>query len=125
MASRKITADQIHERLKKLEDRANVAAYIILDAAGQHIGSVRFHYPRDGAGRLTCSAADWSLPVPADDAERHAWTRWQLGWADGYGYDKHTAATGGMTIGTVRIVGQGNGWDSQLRAAGYQVLQAV
>jgi hypothetical protein len=124
MPNRKLTADAIHDRLKKLEDRANVAAYTILDAKGEHIGSVRFHYPKSGEGRLTCSCADWAMPRP-EGATSDDWTRWQLGWASGFGYDKHTAAMASMTIGTVKITDGGERWDSQLRAAGFQVIQAV
>lgn len=122
---KKPTANEIHARLKTLEDRANVAAFVVTDHEGKHIGSIRFHYPRDG-GKLTCSAADWSLPVPTDGEDRDAWTRWQIGWASGGGYDKHTAAMHNMTIGAVKIDGKGGKrWDNQLRDAGYNVIQAV
>jgi hypothetical protein len=121
----KLDPDALHARIQKLEDKANVEAFVILDATGQHIGTVRFHLPKDGAGRLTCSAADWSLAIPADAQEREKWTRWQLGWANGYGYDKRTAAMGGMTIGTVTLADQGRRWDAQLQAAGYRVIQSV
>lgn len=124
--SKKPTANEIHARLKTLEDRTNVSAYVVTDANGQHIGSIRFHYPRDGAGRLTCSAADWSQEGPSDGEEREAWTRWQIGWDDGAGHDRHSASMHNMTIGTVKIDGAaGPTWDAQLRAAGYNVIQAV
>lgn len=124
--AKKPTANEIHARLKTLEDRANVAAYVVTDKDGKHIGSIRFHYPRDGAGRLTCSAADWSLPIPGDGHARDEWTRWQIGWDDGAGHDRRTAAMHNMTIGTVRIDSKGGKrWDAQLRDAGYNVIQAV
>lgn len=125
MARKTITADKIHDRLRILEDRANVSAYVILNAQGHHVGTVRFHHPRDGAGRLTCSAADWTIPVPENGNDRASWTRWQLGWANGYGYDKRTAAMVGMSIAGVKLKDNGHGWDSQLRDAGLIVVQAI
>lgn len=123
--ARKLTADQIHDRIRKLEDRTNVSAHVVLNANGDHVGTIRFHYPRDGAGRLTAICADWTLTLPTDAAAYEAWTRWQIGTASGWGYDKRTAALGGLTVGVVTFAPQGYCWDSQLRAAGYQVIQAV
>lgn len=124
--AKKYTADEIHARLKALEDKANVAAYVVLDKDGHHIGTIRFHRPPAADGKLTCSAADWSKNGPTDGDDGNAWTRWQIGWASGTGHDKHSAAMHHMTIGDVKIDGTiGPTWDRQLRDAGYSVVQAV
>lgn len=122
--ARKITADDIHRRLRALENRANVSAYIVLNAKGDHVGTVRFHYPRDGAGRLTVMVADWSAVRPEGETFQ-TWTRWQIGTASGGGYDKHTAACYRLTVDGYRFRDEGKCWNNQLRDAGYTVLQAV
>lgn len=121
--------ERIHNALRRVDQKANVAGYIVLKGA-DHVGTVRFSYPRDGAGRLVALAADWTAERPRreDDPTRadfENWTPWQYGWASGGGYDKHTAALSGMTIAGVRIRDDGHGWNNQLRDAGLTVLQAV
>lgn len=120
--------ERIHNALRAVDKKSNVAGYIILDSAGEHIGTVRFSYPRDGAGKLQALAANWSAERPRDaagNADFTNWTPWQYGWASGGGYDKHTAALSSMTIGTVTIADSGYDWSHQLRDAGYRVIQAV
>lgn len=56
----------------------NVSAYVILKD-GKRVATVAFKYPKDGAGRL------------------YAYVHWigtemARGFANGYGYDKHSAA---------------------------------
>jgi hypothetical protein len=114
--------------VRAIEQKANVSAHIVLDAAGEHIGTVRFSYPRDGAGKLHAVAADWSTERPRKEngeADFETWTPWQYGYANGGGYDKHSAAVSGMTIGTVTLKDDGHNWYNQLRDAGYRVIQAV
>lgn len=128
MSKKSIKADRIHDALRRLDQKANVAGYIVLDAAGEHVGTVRFSYPRDGMGKLIALVADWTVERPhnaAGEPDFAEWTPWQYGWASGCGYDKATAAVGSMTIGTVKFVDQGFNWDHQLRDAGYRVIQAV
>lgn len=120
--------DRIHAALHHLDEKANVAAFVVLNPAGAHAATVRFSFPRDGAGKLQCLAADWLAPRPlAVDSlpDFETWTPWQYGCASGCGYDKCTAAMSGMTIGGCKIHDGGERWDSQLRAAGYTVIQAV
>jgi len=104
-----------------LKTKANVQAFAIFDGDGDHVGTVRFIPPQDGASRLTCAAADWSSAGDGDEHEK--WTRWQLGW--GGGHDKRTAAMAGMTIGGIKIHHEGERWDRQLRAAGYVVTAST
>ena len=120
--------ERIHNAMRAIEQKANVAGFVVLDAQGEHVGTVRFSYPRDGAGKLKAIAANWKAERPRDDkgeADFTNWTPWQYGWANGGGYDKHTAALSGMTIGTHRIVDSGERWDNQLHKAGYRVLCGV
>lgn len=128
MSKKTVKAARIHEALRSMDRKANVAGYVVIDQAGEHIGTVRFSYPRDGMGRLQALAANWKAERPKDDKgepDFTNWTPWQYGWASGCGYDKATAALGGMTIGTVTLQDQGKDWSNQLRDAGYRVLQAV
>ena len=120
--------ERIHNALRAIERKANVSAYIILEANGLHVGTVRFSYPRDGAGKLQCLAADWRATRPRKpdgSADFETWTPWQYGYANGGGYDKATAAMAGMTIAGCRIVDDGYHWHDQLRKAGLTVIQAV
>ena len=121
--TKKNTADQIVRAVRRIEDRSNIRAYVIL-RDGAHVGTVRIQFPRDGAGKLHACAADWTLDMP-EGVDFKDWTRWQYGWATGYGYDKATAALGGMTIDGVRLADQGHHWSDQLRKAGLQVIQAI
>jgi hypothetical protein len=106
-----------------MERKANVSGYIVLKGA-EHVATVRFSYPRDGAGKLVAMVADWMLAKPEDVDFRH-FTRWQYGWANGYGYDKASAAVSGMKIDGITLKDDGWSWDRQLRDAGYQVIQAI
>ncbi len=123
MGTKAIKADKVHEHLRKAENRANVAAYIVMRGA-EHVATIRFHFPRDGAGKLIAFAADWTLPLP-ENVDFKKFTRWQYGWATGYGYDKRTAAVSGMTIAGVTLKDQGWDWSHQLREAGLTVIQAI
>lgn len=117
---RKMTADAIMKQVRALEDRANVSAFIILDASGKHIGTVRI-FP---GARLRAAVADWTVEMP-ENVDFSKWTRWQYGWANGGGYDKASAAMDGMHIGAVTLDDNGRGWQNQLLAHDYQVIQAV
>lgn len=120
--------ERIHNALRAVEQKANVAGYVVLNSKGDHIGTVRISYPRDGAGQLKILAADWTAERPKDNegkADFTNWTPWQYGTANGGGYDKASAAMSNMCIGTVRIEDSGHSWYNQLRDAGYVVLQAV
>ena len=60
---KKNTADQIVRAVRRIEDRSNIRAYVIL-RDGAHVGTVRIQFPRDGAGKLHACAADWTLDMP-------------------------------------------------------------
>lgn len=125
--TRKLTTRQIHDRLRALDNKANVGGWIVMRGA-EHVGTVRLSYPRDGAGRLVAMAADWTAERPraADGgADFTNWTPWQYGTADGGGYDKASAALAGVTVAGVTLKDEGRCWYDQLRAAGLSVLQAV
>jgi hypothetical protein len=104
----------------------NVSAFVILKD-GERVATIAFKFPKDGAGRL------------------YAYVHWLglemvRGHANGYGYDKKSAAVeDAMTAlkklgntpndcmvfwSALRDIG-GAAWDSALREAGFTVLQAV
>jgi hypothetical protein len=125
----------------------NVSAYVVLDKNGEHVASVKFKFPRDGAGRL------------------YAYVHWMgtqmvRGSASGYGYDKRSAAVASAVPSIEKANGPeivpndhhdiiaerarvrkeqekrelfvrtlvkdgGEYWDTRLRNAGFTVIQAV
>lgn len=105
----------------------NVSAYVILKD-GKPVAKIAFKFPKDGAGRL------------------YAYVHWLgtdmvRGHANGYGYDKQSAAIENAIRKTKIIVGPraydvakfagtlqnigGSTWNSVLEDAGFTVLQAV
>lgn len=113
--------------VKRIEQKATVSAAIIInpkavDQYGTQFGRVMISYPRDGAGRLHVVA--W-LPGKDENGDRFR----HYGWANGYGYDKATAALAGAVFtkpdGTPgKIEDSGYDWRHQLEAAGFIVAQA-
>jgi len=100
-----------------------VAAFIVLRGA-EHVGTIRIHYPADGAGRLIAYVVDWTLEKP--DAMRFdEFTRWRRGSASGYGYDKASAAMSGATIAGVTTVDDGHDWRHHFKTGGLTILQAI
>ena len=110
---------------------ANVAAYVIL-RDGARVATIAFKFPRDGAGRL------------------YAYVHWigaemVRGSANGYGYDKRSAACAAAVAKMRAKPGRegaeidasadpfraalakddGMEWHNSLRAAGFEVVQAV
>lgn len=109
-----------------------VSAYVILHN-GDRVATIAFKFPADGAGRL------------------YAYVHWRgvamvRGHADGYGYDKRSAATysaarkmsttveDGAALDTspsrkafyaALTTDDGQYWDNRLLKAGFTVLQAV
>lgn len=111
----------------------NVSAYVILDSNGEHVASVNFKFPRDGAGRLWAYLHWFGVPMVR-------------GFASGYGYDKRSAAVSNAQRRLIvkderdRAVfadpqmkkfiaavekDEGEYWDRRLRDAGFTVIQAV
>ena len=107
---------------------SNVSAYCVLDKAGNRVASIAFKFPRDGAGRLYAYVHVFGGPMVR-------------GFAGGYGYDKRSAAVleaiskikpddyypeSAHDVAAFKgMVDCGHGWDRQIEAAGYTVLQAV
>ena len=88
-----------------------VAAYVILNPAGEICGTVKIQYPKDGAGRLTAILHEHgSAP--------------QIGTASGYGYDKKSAALAGGVFAGHTLIDSGRDWSDQIREWGYKVYQA-
>lgn len=116
---------------------ASVSAFVILDGA-ERVATVAIKFPRDGAGRL------------------YAYVHWigtemVRGFANGFGYDKRTAACSSAAkrmkpaaafdnerehirlemagryeaFRAAMLADTGMDWTGQLRAAGFTVLQAV
>lgn len=110
----------------------HVAAYVITDDKGERVATVAFKYAESGL-RTTCYLHVIGFPMAR-------------GYASGGGYDKASAAAhvaanrvvyqGGLDASEQvrfdmvrRLVGaikdEGRSWDGDLRAAGFNVLQAV
>lgn len=112
---------------------SRVSAYVVL-RNGERVATVAFKFPADGAGRL------------------YAYVHWLgtemvRGFANGYGYDKRSAACSGASRKALAVprdkhdVGEkqgahyafwaalqtddGRNWDRMLEDAGFTVLQAV
>lgn len=114
---------------------ANVSAFVVLNKENERVATIAFKFPRDGAGRL-CAYVHW---IGVEMVRGHA---------NGYGYDKRSAAVESATeklianarlsdfvkrpdfseatcfVNAVKDCG-GDSWDSALRNAGFIVFQAV
>lgn len=108
-----------------------VSAYVVTKD-GKRIASIAFKFPADGAGRLFCYAHVFGMPMVR-------------GYANGYGYDKKSAACEAAVAKIVAPSGpeyaddaghaaaikaalsgnDGYDWDRRIRDAGYDVWQAV
>jgi hypothetical protein len=109
----------------------HVSAFVIAQG-GRRVGTVAFKFPRDGAGRLYCYLQVFGMPMAR-------------GFANGYGYDKKSAAcesaaeriapptepeyaddAGRATAIKAALAGhEGYDWDRRIRDAGFEVWQAV
>ena len=112
----------------------HVSAYVIAKD-GERVATIAFKFSRDGAGRLYAYVHWLGVPMVR-------------GYADGYGYDKRSAACAvaahkivdgpdagdGRTNGDPALIGlfitalrkdDGWDWDRRLRDAGFDVWQAV
>ena len=107
---------------------ASVSAFVILNQAGERVATVAIKFPRDGAGRL------------------YAYVHWlgvemKRGHANGYGYDKRSAAVadaarkiqwpidlganGPDAFAEAATRDGGEDWTRAVEKAGFRVLQAV
>ena len=114
----------------------NVSAFVVIDSTGAKIATIAFKFPTDGARRLNCFLHVLGVPMVK-------------GHADGYGYDKRSAAlvsaahrvpdysetdrnghwkqhaeTRDSIVAALKIDG-GHSWVNELESAGFVVLQAV
>lgn len=102
---------------------ALVSAYVIT-LKGERVATIAFKYPRDGASNLYAYVHWLGTPMVR-------------GWAAGGGYDKHSSACahamnrkhawGGIDPAFHSALANDGGstWDTRLRHAGFDVLQAV
>lgn len=117
-------SDKLSKLYADIERHAQrVAAYVVMRGP-EHVGTVRVHYPADGAGRLVVYVADWTLDRP-EHIPFNEFTRWQRGIAGGYGYNKTSAAMSGMVIAGVTTIDDGHDWQHHFRAGGFTILQAI
>lgn len=107
----------------------SVSAYVVFKN-GERVATIAFKFPKDGAGRLYAYVHWIGTPMAR-------------GFANGYGYDKRTAAVASAAEkhcnnltamhpnDTARAfwraleADRGPTWDSALREAGFTVWQAV
>lgn len=102
----------------------NVSAYVILKD-GERVATIAFKFPADGAGRLYAYVHWFGIPMVR-------------GFANGYGYDKKSAAVedavdklpefgsgGHLEFKKALSNIGGNSWENSLRDAGFTVFQAV
>ena len=116
---------------------ASVSAFVILDATGERVATVAIKFPRDGAARLYAYV-------------HLIGTEMVRGHANGYGYDKRSAAVD-SAISHIKLTERfnssgpysvaiaahmkalkgaalemnGNDWTRALEKAGFRVVQAV
>ena len=97
---------------------SRVRAYTIIKpnskADSVAYGVIRVAYPKDGAGRLHVFVWDYS----SDRGIQH-------GMSSGYGYDKLSAALQDLQFDDITFTDHPVNWESQLRQAGYTVIQAI
>jgi len=104
-----------------------VSAFVILNGAGERVATVAIKFPADGAGRL------------------YAYVHWlgvemKRGHANGYGYDKRSAAIANAArkiewpvdmgsnsdaFAAAAMADAGDDWTRAVEKAGFRVLQAV
>ncbi len=110
-----------------------VSAYVVLNGAKELVATVAFKFPKDGSGRLYCYLHIHGVAMVR-------------GFANGYGYDKISAAAGSAVKRIVArnderptdaatretilamqaaIKDSGYSWDRELENAGFTVFQAV
>lgn len=104
------------DKIKALRTAENVAwgraaAYIILKD-GKFEGKIKVAYPKDGAGILRVFLWDFENEL-------------QIGSAGGFGYDKLSAALAGLKFKALVLTDHPENWERQLRAAGYEIIQAM
>ena len=120
-----VKAQVIMAKVRKAEDASRIAAYIVMKGE-EHVGTIRIQYPRAGHGEAPLHAflADWTLDRP-EGTDFADFTRWQIGTATGYGYDKASAAMSGLALCGFTLLGNGHDWTHQLKEAGFTLMRAI
>lgn len=99
------------DQVRKIEQgpaMSRAGAKVIINSKGEICGTIRIAYPKDGAGTLTVILHEHGNAP-------------QIGTASGYGYDKLSAALSGLTFAGITLEDNPNSWETQLRAAGFNV----
>lgn len=103
---------------------SNVSAFVITKD-GERVATIAFKFPRDGAGRLYAYVHYFGVDSPM-----------VRGFANGYGYDKKSAAVEDAIRKSTHFphpnafrlalcdIG-GSDWQRRLQDAGFNVMQAV
>ena len=109
MTSKQNDSHRFWEQYDRAFNNCKVQAYALI-RNGEPVGSVAIKYPRDGAGRL--QAFVW---VNYDNGDSHV-NIGSKGFANGYGYDKTSAAVDSALGGTaLQIKVGGADWKDALK----------
>ena len=111
--------NKYEQRNKKF---SQVEAWAVMQA-GVQVGVIQVKYPKDGAGRVHAYVHEFGF-------------RMLHGYAGGYGYDKTGAAIGACfndkereqasaLYGALKSVTYDGQWQDVIKAAGFDLLQAV
>lgn len=101
-------------RVEKGPAWARASAYVVIHPDGKQYGKIKCAHPADGMGPIHVFAWDCTG------------SGLQYGKASGCGYDKLSVAMCGMTWDGMTFGDHPNGhWETMLRQAGYQVIQAL
>jgi hypothetical protein len=82
--------------MNQVRESVNASAYVVLNKKGEHVATVQFKFPKDGAGQVQCDV--WARKP----GEKYLSLVHQKK-AGGYGYDKKTAALSGAVIEGFRM----------------------
>lgn len=82
--------------MKQVRESVKGAAYVVLNKKREHVATVQYKFPNDGAGRVQCDV--WSRKP----GEKYLSLTHQK-YAGGYGYDKRAAALSGAVIEGYRM----------------------
>jgi len=126
---------------------SRVSAFVILDAAGSPVAKVAFKFPADGAGRLYAYTHFIGLPMTRAYAGGYGYDKRTLAVVDGFAKakqaadawkpehdwqdrDEYRAMVVDLNARLAAFMAAfadagGEYWDTLLRRAGFQVVQAV
>jgi len=107
----------IYDQLRKCNKSPawnRASAYVIM-RGWELVGRINVARSKDGMGTLKVFLWDWT--------DKGANRSIQFGRASGCGYDKLASALSGMTFGSITLT-EGY-WKTDLRDAGYNLIQAL